>query len=111
MGKRANELALTTQASYVIQQIDSLHTPQSLTESKIGSYQRFSDENKREGLFARNVDQVKSDIEYALAKVSKLSGQKASDKTIEKAVQKQGQIDEEMKKLEDELKQLNEGSK
>jgi hypothetical protein len=103
---KANELALTSQTSYSIAQIDSLKPVQQDYYTQLKNFYIYSDEFARRSFFARNIDNVKSDIEYALAKAEKMISQKDLDKIKQKAVEKTGEIDDEMKKLEEELKQL-----
>ncbi len=107
VGKHANELALTSQATYVLQQIDSLKVPQTNGIGKINGYLKFDDETKRETFFSRNIEDVKSDIEYSLAKITKASGRTKVDKTIQKSQEQQEKIDDQLKQLQDQLKQLN----
>jgi tetratricopeptide (TPR) repeat protein len=111
IASEANGLALTSQSSFVIQKIDSLRVPQTQYEKELNDYYIFSEEFKRRSFFARSIDKIRDDVEYALAKAEKMAGQRAIDKTLEKAAKEAGEIDDEMKKLEEELKALEEQEK
>jgi len=102
----AKQFALTTQTSMIVQQIDSLHTPQMNTEKKIHEDLVFFDDYVRRVFFAREVGIVRDDIEYALAKAQKMAGTRAVQKAVAKEVEKAGAIEDEMQKLQQELEQL-----
>lgn len=106
IASKTNELALTSQSSFVLQQIDSLHTPQMEYQKKLRKFYIFEDEFSRRGFFARNIETVRDDIEYALAKAEKMAGTKAIDKTLEKAQEETKDIDQDLEKLQKELEQL-----
>lgn len=107
IGAKTNNLALTSQSSFVISQIDSLQEPQQDNLKKLKDYYLFTDEFIRRAFFARNIQTVRDDIEYALAKSQKMAGQKGIQRMIEKAGEEAEKIDDEMKKLEEELRQLD----
>ncbi len=106
IASEANGLALTSQSSFVLAQIDSLRAPQTEYQKKLTDYYIFNDEFARRSFFSRNIDKVREDVIYALAKAEKLAGQKAIDRTLEKAAKQTEQIDDEMQRLEQELKEL-----
>jgi tetratricopeptide (TPR) repeat protein len=103
---KMNNLALTSQSSFTLTQIDSLHMPQMEYEKKLRDYYIYGDEFMRGSFFARNADNVRNDVEYALAKAEKMAGMKGAIKATEQAKEKVEKIDEEMQKLQDELKKL-----
>lgn len=105
LAKKAYELGTTRQSSLVLKEIDSLHTFQTDFMSKINAHYKYVDQFERLSFFSRNLESVKEDIDYALAKAQKLSGQVQSSKQSQKADKEQQKIDEELKKLQDQLKQ------
>lgn len=108
IASEANGLALTSQSSFVIQKIDSLRVPQTEFENKLKDHYIFIEEFKRRSFFARNIENIRNDVEYALAKAEKMAGQRAIDRTLEKAAREAEKVDTDLKKLEEELKALEE---
>ena len=106
VASKANDLALTSQSSFVLSQIDSLRPSQIDFQGKILNNIVSMDEFARKSFFSRNAENVRQDLEYALATAEKLAGQKGIQKIQEKAVEKSKAIDKEMQKLEEELKNL-----
>ncbi|MBD3391458.1 MAG: tetratricopeptide repeat protein [Chitinivibrionales bacterium] len=104
----AKQLALTTQTSLVVKQIDSLHTPQQNLRGQIHKDLLYFDEHSRRVFFSKDALTVRDDIEYALAKAQKMAGTKEAAKAVEKEVEKVEELDEEMEKLQKELEELDE---
>jgi hypothetical protein len=105
---KAKELALTQQSSIVVNKIDSLATHQKEYKEDIGEFLTYNDEFARRSFFARNIQTVQEDIEYALATAQKMSGMRDVRKVKEKATKEQEELDEEMRKLQEQLEQLEE---
>ncbi len=101
-----NKIALELQSSTVLHQSDSLHTLQLDGKTKLDRYYLFNDEFYRKSFFARNVETIKSDVEYTLAIVQKISN--LSDKTDlqQKMQDKQKQLDDEISKLKQQMKTM-----
>ncbi len=106
-----NRIALTKQTSSTKKQIDSLRTPQVDQKNKLKELSIFFDEFERRSFFARNIEKVRFDIEFALIKTEKIINQKAFERKVKKEVKEAKQIDDEMKKLEEELKTLEKDKK
>ena len=106
-----NNLALTSQSSFTVQQIDSLHAPQMNFEKKLRDFYVFSDEFGRSSFFARNIEKVRDDIEYALAKAEKMAGMRQFKKVTDEAIGDVKKIEEEERKLLEELKKLEDAEK
>jgi len=102
----AKQLALTTQTSHIIARIDSLRTPQVSMNQKIVDDLKYFDEFARRSFFAREAGTVRDDIEYALAKSQKMAGVKAAEKAVQKEAEKAQELDEEMKRIQRELEQM-----
>lgn len=101
-----NNLALTSQSSFTIQVIDSLHAPQMQFEKKLRDHYIYNDEFGRSSFFARNIEKVRDDVEYALAKFEKMAGARQIDKVIDKDRKKYEELDKEEKRLMEELEKL-----
>ncbi len=106
IAQRSRDLALTKQTSAVLSSVDSLHGEQRQTKEQIEEFIHLNDQFARREFFARNIPQVREDIEYALAKAQKLAGSRDLEKYQEKAVEKTEELDEEMEKLKEQLEQL-----
>jgi|WetSurMetagenome_2_1015567.scaffolds.fasta_scaffold04422_2 tetratricopeptide (TPR) repeat protein len=106
-----NKLSLELPSTTVLRQEDSLHKIQAEEKSTIDKYYRFANEFHRSSFFARNLDVVKSDIEYALAIVQKISQQSNKAETEQKMEQKQKDLDAEIDKLKEQMKNLEPGEK
>jgi len=103
-----NEYAASGMSVYMTKKVDSLHVPQVDLEGKLRGYQKYMDEYQRQAFFARPVDKLRSDIEYALAKAVKMAGEAGSIKIKESATEKIDKIEDEIKKYEEELKKMKE---
>jgi len=101
-----NNLALTSQSSFTIQQIDSLHTPQMDFEKKLRDHYIYVDEFGRSSFFARNIEKVREDVEYALAKFEKMVGTARIDEKIGKDIKQIEDIQKEEEELMKELEKL-----
>jgi tetratricopeptide (TPR) repeat protein len=98
MGLRIDELGQARQSSIVQSSIDSLQAPQSRMKSAIDQHLKFDDEFKRRSFFARTFEQVKEDIDFALARFTRYAGSSAPRRTGESDA-----IDDEMERLRREL--------
>ncbi|MCL2218389.1 MAG: tetratricopeptide repeat protein [Chitinispirillia bacterium] len=87
MGVAIDELGQARQSSVVQSSIDSLQAPQGRMKTAIDGHHRFEDEFKRGMFFGRNLDQVKEDVDYALARFARYrgaGGQRGSDDELER---------------------------
>ncbi len=109
--RKINSMALTNQSSMIIQQIDSLKVPQVEAQKRLTGYHKFMDDFIRRAFFARNLQNVRDDVSYAIIKVENIIQNKDRDKTIDKAVKQTEQIDDEMNKLQKELEKMDKGKK
>jgi tetratricopeptide (TPR) repeat protein len=71
MGMRIDELGQARQSSVVQTSIDSLQNPQSRMKTSIDDHFKFEDDFRRRSFFSRTYEQVKEDIEYALARFTR----------------------------------------
>ncbi len=105
-----DELAFTGQSVYITKQIDSLHAPQMALEKKLRDYYTYSDEFGRLSFFSKNLESLRNDIEYALAKASKMAGMGRTIKIKENAGEKIDKIEDEIKKYQEELDKLKQNN-
>jgi TolA-binding protein len=102
MGVRVDELGQQRQSSVVQTSIDSLQSPQSKDKSAIDQHFKYEDEYKRKAFFSRNIEQVKEDIDFALARFTRYAGSSG----VRDAIKKGGggkDIDDEIERLKKEL--------
>jgi hypothetical protein len=105
VARSAYDLGTARQSSFALKQIDSLHTFQKDYKTKLDEFLKFSDNYKRTSMFAKNVESVKEDVDYALAKAQKLAGQKATIKDSERINKEASEIDEEIKAIQKQLEE------
>ena len=104
---KVNDLGTTRQSTLVLKEIDSLHVFQKDYKDKIDSYLKYSDDYTRRSFFAHNLQSLKEDVDYALAKAQKLSGGTSVNKVQEKTKVKEKELNDQINKLRDQLKQEN----
>ena len=102
MGVSMDELGQARQSSIVQASIDSLQGPQSRTKATIDQHLRFADEFHRSTFFARSYEQVKEDVEYALARFARHRGAQP-----QRTPGGTGNIDDELERLRRELEGLD----
>ncbi len=103
---KVNDLALTRQSSIAIKQIDSLKVHQMEFQKKIYDYFLFAHDFKRKSLFARSIDNVRDEAEYAIIKLDKIILGKTIKKKLKNTVKKADKIESEIEKLQEELEDL-----
>jgi len=102
MGFRIDELGQARQSSVVQTSIDSLQNPQSKMKSDIDQFLKYEDAFKRSNFFARTIEQVKEDVDYALARFARYAGSRDVQKQLDKGG-KSDAIDDELERLKKEL--------
>jgi len=102
MGVKIDELGQARQSSVVQTSIDSIQAPQHRMKSAIDQHLKFEDEFKRKAFFARTLDQVKEDVEYALARFTRYAGTSGARDAIKKSGDTEA-IDDELERLRKEL--------
>ena len=105
VARKAYDLGTARQSSIVVKQIDSLHTHQKDIKTKIDDFMKFVDTYDRASFFSRNLDQVSEDVDYALAKAQKLAGQSKQADQIQQFKEKESDLDEQLRKLQEQLEQ------
>jgi len=102
MGVRLDELGQARQSSVVQTSIDSLQSPQSKGKASIDQHMKYEDEYKRKAFFSRNMETVKEDIGFAMAKFARYARSSGARDAIKKSGSG-GAIDDEIEKLKKEL--------
>ncbi|MDR0306050.1 MAG: hypothetical protein LBI42_04330 [Chitinispirillales bacterium] len=103
IGLRIDELGQARQSSLIQTSIDSIAAPQTRTKGAIDQYFKFTDEFQRGSFFARSLEQVKEDVDYALARFSRYKGASGIQRQLERTTGESDAIDEELEKLRREL--------
>ena len=106
LGVRMDELGQARQSALVQTAIDSLQTPHITLKGEIDQFLRFSDEFERSSFFARSFEQVKEDIDYALARFSRHAGSRDMQRQIQRTIGDAEAIDDELERLRKELEGL-----
>jgi hypothetical protein len=106
LAENVENVASAGQTLTAIAQIDSLHLQQGEFIKEFNKFYDYADNFKRTTFFSRNVETIKGDIDYALATVQKIVGQKGIQKETEKIEDKQKQLDLEIEKLKGEMDKL-----
>jgi len=106
LAEKVENISKAGQTSAINAQTDSLHVEQEKYVKTFNEYYQFSDEFKRAAFFTRTADQVREDIEYALARVQKIVGQSGIQKKAEEAAEEQKKLDEQIEKLKQEMEQI-----
>jgi hypothetical protein len=107
IARGAFDLGTARQSGFVLKQIDSLHTLQKDYKAKLDEFLKFSDNYKRTSMFAKNVQTVKEDVDYALAKAQKLAGSDKQLKDNQRVNEKANAIDQELENLKKQLEEEN----
>ena len=107
IGTSAYDLAFAAQSETVRRMIDSLYTRQVQTRSAIDDFLRYEDEFGRNGFFARNLTDLRADVEYALAAAEKISGESTNVRQTKDALEKGVEIDKEIQKIREEMERLD----
>jgi tetratricopeptide (TPR) repeat protein len=82
---------------------DSLHRRQETLYDTLLAFQKYVDEHARSAFFARNMQTIRDDIDYAHAIVTKAVSGVAVREQAEKMYEEQKSLDEEIEMLQDQL--------
>jgi tetratricopeptide (TPR) repeat protein len=109
LAQAADKISGELQSSFIVRQIDSLHKDQESDKKKLDDFFVFTDEFARSKFFARNIDVIKNDIEYAVAISQKISHQSTKGLEQQQMQNKSKEIDQEIEKLKQEMEKINAG--
>ncbi|MBD3390835.1 MAG: tetratricopeptide repeat protein [Chitinivibrionales bacterium] len=107
LASQARELSLVEQSSATLLSADSLHAEQQAMARKLRAFEKFTDEFERRHFFARGVDKLREDVDYALAVLGKLSGRSDAERVKKKLIKKTEDLDDEIEKLEQEMQKID----
>jgi tetratricopeptide (TPR) repeat protein len=107
MGLRIDELGQARQSSIIQNSIDSLNTPHVRLKGSIDQFYKSADEHQRAVFFARSHEQVKEDVDYALARFSRHAGSRDMQRQLQRTTGEADAIDEELERLRRELEGLD----
>ena len=106
LAKRVAECAQKQQAGPVLQENASLHTEQKDIKKKIDQSIDYFDLYKKGLFLTRNYETIKSEIAYMLAVVSRRTAATGQMKELEKAKEKEKDIDKEIEKIKQEMEKM-----
>jgi ATP-dependent Lon protease len=107
LGKTVETYGMEKQTTEIIEKIDSLALDQKEMQTKIDDHFKYVDDFNRESFFARNLETVREDIDYAYARASKMAALKNSMMEQEKTDKKAQDIDNEIEKLKGQMQKKN----
>jgi hypothetical protein len=107
MSDRVDELSQMGQTSHLSGVLDSLKGKSSNFVQEFRDYDRYKYEYGRGSFFARGNDQVKEDLEYALATVQKIVGAAGVMKQQQKSAGQTQQLDAEIEKLKKQMEEMD----
>jgi hypothetical protein len=108
LARKVAENAQKQQAGPNLVENNQLHGQQKELKGKIDLSLAFFDTYKKESFLTRNVSAIKEDLTYMLAIVAKKLGTSEAVQGAQDIQKKQDKIDEELKKLQDQLKKEKE---
>jgi hypothetical protein len=108
LASEARELSLIEENSNTMRKAESLHAKQQQILPTLKKHEKLFDEFDRRAFFARSIEKIREDVDYALAVLEKLSKRSDSEKMREKYIKKSEDIDDEIQKLEEKMEELNE---
>ena len=106
LADKVDNLSMAGQTATMVAATDSMHLEQNKYVENFTKYFKFAEEFGRSSFFARNIDAIREDVDYALATVQKIVGQSGIQKAQEEMQQEQKQIDGEIEKLKKEMEKL-----
>lgn len=106
LAEKVEKISMSGMNSSMSTQMDSLHIVQNDYLKKFDAYFKFSNEHYRSQFFARSIDKVREDVDYALATVQKIAGSTGTDKILEQMQGQQEQLDQEIERLKKEMEDL-----
>lgn len=106
LSEKVDNISQIGQTALMLTQVDSMHVEQQSFAKKIDDYYDYSENFNRTSFFSRSLDEIRNDIEYALATVQKIIGKSGAEKAQQKMEDKQKDIDKEIEKLQQEMKEL-----
>jgi tetratricopeptide (TPR) repeat protein len=108
LADRVEGYSLIGQTSHLTTVLDSLKNKSSDFIKGFHEHQRYRHEYQRSSFFSRTIDQVKEDVEYALATVQKIMGVTGAGAAGKKASEQSKELDAEIERLKKEMEKIEE---
>ncbi|HON09650.1 MAG TPA: hypothetical protein PLE24_02185 [Chitinispirillaceae bacterium] len=105
LARVAYDLGSSRQSDKIIKQVDSLETHQKNYKSKIDEFIKYSDQFARASFFARNLEAVKEDVDYALAVAQNKAGMLKQTKETDEFRKKDADLEKELEDLKKKLEE------
>jgi len=105
LARKAYDLGTSRQSDKIVKQVDSMHVHQKDYKAQIDEFIKYSDQFARASFFSRNLEAVKEDVEYALAKAQKLAGQVKQQSTVKEFQEEEQKIEDELERLKKQLEE------
>jgi len=105
MSDRVEDFSLLGQTSHIAVVLDSLRIQSNNFIRDFHEFHRFQGEFQREGFFSRSIEQVKDDLEYALATVQKVAGITGGDRNQQRMQEQSRELEAEIEKLRREMEE------
>ncbi len=105
MSDRVENFSYLGQTSHIAGVLDSMKLQGDVFRTQFNGFEKYKAGFTRSSFFARSTDQVKEDLEYALATIQKIMGV-TGDKNQQKIDEKAKDLDQEIQKLKREMEKL-----
>ena len=107
LAERVEGYSQIGQTSHLTAVLDSLKNKSTEFVKGFHEHQRYRHEFQRSSFFSRTIDQVKEDVEYAMAKVQKIMGVGGAGKAVDKkAAEQSKELDAEIERLKKEMEKI-----
>jgi len=106
LADRVEEYSQIGQTSHLTSVLDSLKNKSNDFIKGFHDHQRYRHEYQRGTFFSRTIEQVKEDVEYAMAKVEKIMGVNAGKAVDKKAIEHSKELDAEIERLKKEMEKM-----
>ncbi len=106
IGGEMIELGAAADNASTAEAIGNLRTRQQLVRGKIDAYTAFKDSFERTSLFARTLDELREDVQYALARAEQVTASRGVQRVHEEMEEETADIDAEIERLQQQLDEL-----
>jgi tetratricopeptide (TPR) repeat protein len=111
LGEKVDNISYVGYTAAMVTQTDSMHLQQLDFIKKFDDFYAYANLFQRTNFFARNINVVREDVDYALVTVQKIAGQTGAEKTQQKMEDKQKDIDSQIQKLKGEMNKMQDQKK
>jgi tetratricopeptide (TPR) repeat protein len=110
LAERVEEISLIGQTAHLTGVLDSLRNRSDAYIKDFHDHIRFRHDFQRNTFFSRTNEQVKEDIEFALATVQRIVGTGGADQQHQRAIEQQRQLDAEIERLRRQMEEMEGGT-